>query len=394
MLRNKLLIVAAAVFSLLGSAVAVVAFSASSTPTGSDAVEFWSKRWVACQDSAALTTDEVMADSYDCLRSLISDAVKSNSFEALVNAGTPILDNDIKLAYVCHIPGHDLGAEFVEYFEGDYSKAIMTLNANICGSGIVHGILDVWGKTTHSTGEWLQVGEACIEANKVRYNACADAVGHAAYESKGRDLAAAIGVCDAMQQDWLRNACTNGAIMQSQYPQSSALKETRSANMPQDWGDLVRFCDALPYTNPGTMDGCYGGSGWVMGNTIFHELQERATLPDEKQSTPEQDRYVVERAKYALDACEASTPGNRGNPDVCQWLMLARMPLFFYLDIPKFVTFCRDTTDGRPETLFLNCLASGQEHISPEQKQQLVDEFPEVGELMRLRNPVEADLVR
>ena len=388
--------VVAVIAALAASALtmAAIVFTQTGGTTGSNAdTGYWAKRWHACENKAAKTTDQVMEESYDCLRSAIRDAVTSGNFEPFVAAGQPILDENIMLAYVCHIPGHDLGPELLEHFGGSYSKAIKGLNANICGSGIVHGVVDVWGKSKHSPEAWLEISQACIEANMVRYNACGDAMGHSAYESMDQNLGDAIGICNTFSEAWIRNSCSNGAFMQSQYPQSSALKQTRSANMPENWSDLITFCDSLTHRNEGTMDGCYGGAGWVMGNTIFHELQEMQKLPDEKDSTPEQDAFVVERIKYAMDACESTGAAAHGSADVCSWLMLARMPLFFYLNIEKFEKFCETVSVGRKETMFSNCLASGQEHISPEQKKYLRDKYPEVAAIMDGRNPLEAGLV-
>ena len=393
--KFRIIALIAAAFSMVlaGTVVYIAKGGETVLSAKGDQSAYWSKRWLACEDKTLLTTEAVLEHSYDCLKIMIRDAVTTNNFDPMAEAAWPILDKNIELAYTCHIPGHDLGLEFVRYFKNDYPLAIRTLNANICGSGIVHGIYDVWGKEKHTLAEWIKVGNACIQANLIRYNACGDAIGHSAYESLGEDLAGAIGICNEQAQMWIRNACANGAFMQSQYPQSSALKATREANMPDDWADLIKFCDSLPYSNDGTMDGCYGGAGWVMGNTIFKEMNALATLPDERLSNPAQDKAVVERIRYATDACNATKGSNKGNPMTCEALMLARMPLFFYLNIPKFIDFCQKVGAKRDYEFLIQCLASGQEHISAEQKQEIWEQFPEAEQAMRDRNPRDAGLI-
>jgi hypothetical protein len=389
-LRKVLMIVAGLTVSALSAvAVVVVTGGGFSEPAGE---QYWAKRIVACQDRTLMTTEEVLEHSYDCLKDTIRDAVTSESFDAWYRAAAPVMANDIKLEYVCHIPGHDLGAELVEYFDGDYRRAILTVGYDICGGGIVHGVFDVWGKQRHPLATWLEIGQACIEQNRLRYSTCGDAVGHAAYESTGQDLRAAIGICDKLPEMWIQNSCANGAFMQTYYPQSSALKYTRDVPIPA-WEELIDFCDELPYERVGTLDGCYGGAGWVIGNTIFMNMQALSDGGDEYDANTAQQEAVVTQAREAISACESNTPLNKGNPAVCIDLMLNRMPLFWYMDPQRFEQYCRSVSDGRDEMFFHRCLAGGAEHIDADPLRELSERYPEVGEIIRSRNPVLAGLV-
>lgn len=354
--------------------------------------EYWTKRISACQDRSLTTTEAVLDHSYECLKGTIRDAVRSESFDAWYQAASPIMANDIKLEYVCHIPGHDLGAELVEYFGGDYRRAIMTLGYDICGGGIVHGVFDIWGKERHPLSTWLEIGEACIEQNRVRYSTCGDAVGHSAYESLGQDLAGAIAICDLLPETWIQNSCANGAFMQKYYPQSSALKYERTPTIPP-WEDLVDFCDSLTKVRPGTLDGCYGGAGWVIGNTIFMNMQKLASSADEYVANETQSREVVAQVREAMRVCESNVPDNRGNPQVCVDLMLNRMPLFWYMDTNKFEQYCQEVSEDRDVEFFHRCLAGGAEHVDAEPMKQLEERYPRVAEIIRSRNPVLAGLV-
>ena len=356
--------------------------------------DYWAKRIVACQDTTLPTTDAVLEHSYDCLKSSIRDSVYNESFDQWVAAAEPIMAEDIKLEYVCHIPGHDLGAELNDYFGGDFRRAIMTLGWDICGGGIVHGIFDVWGKSKHNIDSWLKIGQACIDQNKLRYSTCGDAIGHSAYESLGQDLAAAIGLCDMMPESWIQNSCANGAFMQKYYPQSSALKYTRASVIPP-WEEMVKFCDDLPYEKYGTNDGCYGGAGWVIGNNIFFNLGAITTTSNEYDSTPAMDAEVIKQVKAAFAACEVNVASgkNKGNPVVCIDLMLNRMPLFWYMNTDKFINFCSEVTTDREPGEFERCLAGGLEHITPDSMNAIVERFPTVGDVIKARNPYLAGLV-
>ena len=393
-LRRILLAVTAVTLSAVVAGLVVVVSTKDGTIGGPAGAEYWAKRIIACQDTSLTTTDAVLKHSYDCLKAGIRDAVLSESFDQWVAAADPIMAEDIKLEYVCHIPGHDLGAEFAEYFGGDYRRAVMTLGWDICGGGIVHGVFDVWGKANHAPEAWLEIGQACIDQNKLRYSTCGDAVGHSAYESLGQDLQAAIGVCDSLPESWIQNSCANGAFMQKYYPQSSALKYTRASVIPA-WEELVRFCDNLPYRKIGTLDGCYGGAGWVIGNTIFFNLAKLTTTGNEYLSTPRMDAEVVRQVNQAIAACEVNIAfgTNLGNPVVCIDLMLNRMPLFWYMNTEKFIGFCELVSAQREEGFFERCLAGGLEHITPAAMNSIVERYPDVGDVIRSRNPFLAGLV-
>ena len=380
--------------SALIATLVVVISAGTGKLAGSADPEYWSKRIIACQDKSLSTTDAVLAHSYDCLKNSIRDSVYNDSFDSWVAAAQPIMAEDIRLEYVCHIPGHDLGAELSKHFSGDFRRAIMTLGWDICGGGIVHGVFDVWGKSQHSPEEWLEIGQACIDQNKLRYSTCGDAIGHSAYESLGQDLAASIGLCDSLQELWIQNSCANGAFMQKYYPQSSALKYTRDAVIPP-WAELVDFCDKLPYENVGTNDGCYGGAGWVIGNTIFFNLALLTTTGNEYESTPAMDAEVVRQVNEAVAACEVNVASgtNKGNPTVCVDLMLNRMPLFWYMNTDKFIAFCKEVSVGRQEMFFERCLAGGLEHITPDALAEIVKRHPSAADIIRARNPYLAGLV-
>lgn len=366
-------------------------------------VSYWSKNILICQNKSLQTEKEVFDYSYDCLKNSIRSAVFADDFNSWFLAAEPIMANDIRLEYVCHIPGHDLGREFSEYFKNDYKKAIMSLGYDICGGGIVHGIFDIWGKEEHALEDWLKISEACIEQNIIRYSTCGDAIGHSAYESVGNDLKAAVLLCDKLQQDWIRNSCANGAFMQRYFPQSSALKTTRDEPVP-DWKTLVQFCDRIIYQQSGTSDGCYGGAGWVIGNDIFFKAQLFSNSRNDFESNPKAVTKTIEMIKDAIIACRSGfdSKSNKGNPEGCISLMLNRMPLFWYMDINLFIENCEKISSfaeklnvhGIEYDFFSNCITGGYEHINKNDMDKLIDKFPKVKEMIISRNPNLAGLVK
>jgi hypothetical protein len=344
-------------------------------------VDYWSKRITACQDKSLLTTEEVLAHSYDCLKSAIWDSVTTNSFPNFVAAADPIMAHDIKLEYVCHIPAHDLGAKILDFYKNDYRKAILDTGYDLCGSGFVHSLYDVWGLSKHTKQEWIDIGGYCNEALQVRYNACGDAIGHAAYESSGRDLRAAMLICDLQRAYDVLASCGNGAYMQDNFPQSSKLKKERPAVLkdPSEWSSFVTFCDTIPFETRGAKDGCYFGAGWVMGNTIFMRLNDvsmSSAAGNEFDTTPEKDKLINGLISSAIDACESGADTNRATKDGCIYIMLARMPLFYYRDISVFTDYCKHAVSRFPEYMLYECLASGHEHIDPELMAVLSERYP------------------
>lgn len=353
-------------------------------------VEYWSKRILACQDTSLEDTGAVLEHSYDCLKSAIADAVFSRSFPNFAEAAAPIMAEDIKLEYVCHIPAHDLGREVIEFYDNNWKQAIADMSFDLCGGGFVHGIYDIWGLEPHTKEEWQQIGEYCREAIEVRYSACGDAVGHSAYESAGRDLRQAMIICDWQIANHIQVPCANGAYMQANFPQSTKLKKERAPVLrdPQTWSEFVTFCDTIPFTTTGAREGCYYGAGWVMGNTIFMMMQnerEGENLPDEFTSNPRLDAKVLELIDYAINACETGNHEVVQVTEGCIYIMLARMPLFFYMDTPKFEQFCQQSVRNYPESLYYECLASGHEHITPEQMWLLVDKYPPLDGVLQRR---------
>lgn len=387
-LRARLLWLAVGACALLAAVPAIFLFSGGFASAEPQPASYWSQRITACQDKSLTTTDKILEHSYDCMRASIRDAVYSESFAAWVEAAQPIMAEDIMFEYACHLPGHDLGPELDAYFDGDFRRAIMALGHDICGGGVVHGIFDVWGKSQHSPEAWAEISQACVDQTMIQYNSCADAIGHAAYESMGQDLAAALAICDKVPEMRSRISCANGSYMQAYYPQSSELKLTRNPDIPP-WEDMVAFCDTLSFTHTDTADGCYAGAGWAIGNTIYFNLGEMNSTGNEFLSTPEMDREALRQVDQAVAACEVNVAAglNKGNPKICIDLVLVRMPLFWYMDTDKFVSFCEQSSRGRPEWFLESCLAGALEHVTPQAMAEVMSRYPGVADVLDSRSP-------
>ena len=394
-MKKKFLIIALAM--LLG----LFYFTVSKVINSEKTVDYWSKNIKLCQNNNLKTENEVYLYSYECLKNSIRSSVYNESFYNWVKAAEPIMADDIRLEYVCHIPGHDLGREFSRYFKDDYRKAIFTLGFDICGGGIVHGIFDVWGGKKHSLGEWLDISKACIEQNLLRYSTCGDAIGHSAYESHGQSLEKAIYLCDKLQQSWIRNSCANGAFMQRYFPQSSKLKIERSEPVPE-WDRLISFCDNLVFTQLGTADGCYGGAGWVIGNDIFFISQKFNYNENNNDfvGSKEAVSKTINLIEKAINSCLSSYEANKNisDPSNCLNLMLNRMPLFWYMNPDKLIDNCF-TLNERIKNLpsydiFTNCLAGGFEHVNKDDMSYIVEKYPKLLEILKFRYPLTADEVK
>lgn len=378
---------------------ALLIFTFSKDINSSKGVEYWSKNITLCQNKSLTTEKEVYDFSYECLKNSIRSSVYNDSFDNWVKAAEPIMADDIRLEYVCHIPGHDLGKEFSEYFKDDYRRAIFSLGFDICGGGIVHGIFDVWGTQSHTLPEWLDISKACIEQNLLRYSTCGDAIGHSAYESSKQSLEDAIYLCDKLQQDWIRNSCANGAFMQRYFPQSSKLKLSRSEQVPE-WGSMIEFCDKLMFTQSGTSDGCYGGAGWVIGNDIFFIAQKYNSNSNDFLGNADSVSKTTKLIVRAVEACRSgfNINKNKSDPSHCISLMLNRMPLFWYMNPDELIDNCLKLKDNIPSSpmydLFLNCLAGGFEHVNKDDMNYIVNKYPKLLEILKNRYPLSADVIK
>lgn len=360
-------------------------------------VGYWSKRLVLCQKPGITDTEQYMDESFDCLYDAMRDSIWNNSYQQFNDALRPLTASDVMLEYVCHIPGHDLGREIMEHYDNDYRRAVLELASNLCGSGIIHGIYDVFGETQRGEDEWRMMGEACVEANQRTFNACGDAVGHAAYESTGRDLTKAMLICDLMSSAWVQYTCANGAYMQANFPQSTKLKKIATPERridPNYWPPFIQFCDRQVFKNPSVMEGCYGGAGWVMGNTIYGinagyltDKRARGGQVDENRADPQQEMLILQRATDAVQVCMMGTHPD-GSQLNCVGDMLSRMPIFFYRSgVEKLVQYCTQVTAGHPEMFLDKCIGSAQQHVTPQDMTELVRLRPGALEFVRLSNP-------
>jgi hypothetical protein len=395
----KLLRVLAVVTALTvaaGAALITVQMTGNdSKPVGDS--QYWTKRVSACQFPDAPNTDKYMDLAYDCLIDAMRDSIWNNAYRLFDDALRQITATDVQLEYVCHIPGHDLGREIIEFYDGNYRKAVTDLASNLCGSGIVHGIYDVFGETNRSTSEWEMMGTICVEANQVAFNACGDALGHAAYESTGRDLTEAMQICDLASADWVQYTCANGAYMQANFPQSTKLKKIATPNRrvdPQYWPPFIFFCDQQTFKNASTMRGCYGGAGWVIGNTIYGinagvegENRARGLIVDERKATKNQEDLILDVTRKGIEVCRMGRDPD-GSQISCVSDMLSRMPIFFYRGgLENFERYCRTLTEGLPSEFGAKCIAAAQQHVGPEEMTELISRHGDALEFVRQSNP-------
>jgi hypothetical protein len=89
------------------------------------------------------------------------------------------------------------------------------------------------------------------------------------------------------------------------------------------------------------------------------------------------DKEVLRLVDIANEACLSSKIERADNIyQGCIYIMLARMPLFFYMaSNDKFIDFCEKSVRKLPKEMFLECIASGHEHITPANMRDLMNRF-------------------
>jgi hypothetical protein len=105
---------------------------------------------------------------------------------------------------------------------------------------------------------------------------------------------------------------------------------------------------------------------------------------DEFTSTPEMDKEVLRLVDIAINSCMTSSIGRSDNIyKGCIYIMLARMPLFFYMaGNDKFIDFCKSSVAKLDDDMFLECIASGHEHITPKNMRDLMNRYPSLEGVM------------
>lgn len=354
-------------------------------------VSYWNTRLLACQDKSITNTSDMMLEKYDCLRSALLDAVESNSIANYVSAISPIAESDVIFEQACHIPGHDIGKEVLKIYKGSWRDAIINTAYDVCGGGLVHGLYDEWGFSKHTDEEWVEFAGYCVEALSIRHNVCADGLGHAAYESVGKDMSKALRICDLFPDFDLPHFCAIGVAMQAYFPLGKIGDQLEQKNKPDrhitlktpdDWRGFIEFCDRIELSNGATKAGCYSGAGWLYGTHIYHLLYEMFPIESDFQTSAEIDSALISMLRSAIDNCEAAKDANISTKNACIFLVLTRMPWFFYEPIDKFIQYCKDATFSKRDILFYECLASGYENSTTEFMSRIISIYPDVNEAL------------
>jgi len=209
--RRVLLLVVAGLFSLAGGA------AGQDTRPNLDATS-------AMPTPEALKACLVGERSAECLDRLFRSALKQHSTREALEWVAHLEATDADLRRDCHPIVHSIGREtFVQ--KGTIHDAFAVCDQT-CHSGCYHGSVErflrgdeLYAQSNRhpSPYELQQKAISACDPNtplRVRYQ-CLHGLGHAIMFFSGYNLASALGVCDALADDWSQNSCYGGVFMEN-----------------------------------------------------------------------------------------------------------------------------------------------------------------------------------
>ena len=374
MLRKVALLVVAslATGSLLFS---VISHSGMSSPI---AENVWKERLVKCQSLLQRDGDIMNTSATRCFRTVLEAAIERDSINEFGQAIKNLDDTDPLLQQVCHAPGHALGKVIIDHYNGDWLKAVLETSVDFCDSGLLHGVYDQWGLTTHTTDEWEQFGLICSTALKEKESNCPDVLGHAAYESVGQDPEAALQIC-ALFSVRVQSSCAFGVIMQQYQPANIELRKLRdldSAVPRSQWGAIIDYCKSLSVLPDQVQHGCFDGVGWVMGSYISSRVDALQTVSSPSNLLEKTTSDTI----FAANLCSGN-PISDNHANSCQESLFTNLPFRVYDNIATLTGFCRavSSSTSAPEGI---CLYGAREKMMTTEFQKLVEQNHSVQDII------------
>jgi hypothetical protein len=224
-------------------------------------------------------------EAVTCLQSALTDAVLGGTFSQVGALATVLAQSNAHSA--CHAAGHRAGVELDRVQPMDKSLALMfgageTTPEPVCVAAVVHGLVQghVTGEPPYEL-EYLASQCTALEGVSTEYaNECAHYFGHAVWKTV-RSLTPAIGVECARLADaaasFGENACVGGAIMQMFQLQDKNYDPSIPGALerqPPQYDEIVKLCDVFNDGPESTLEGCWGGAGWLLAMRAEQNLVE------------------------------------------------------------------------------------------------------------------------
>jgi hypothetical protein len=265
-------------------AVLIVALVASLILTVLNMKESKGKREIVKNKSniVLLSDKELTDDARECIpvpygignTKIIGDCVRDVFISAGYDVSTParIFESASKFdpffADACHLGSHEAGKMLAL---GKNPAAALKVTSSVCSSGLIHGIFDAIGETSQNTDTWKSFANICEELRDKQPAACADGMGHAAWDVTG-DVVAAETICLSFSNVAAREECAEGVVMQRFEPATDKADRKREIR-PHSLAEICRVD-----SDPSILKGCWRGTGWLLANDLAARADSQNAL--------------------------------------------------------------------------------------------------------------------
>jgi len=262
--------------------------------------------------------------------SAIADCVKvtfvaaGDDFGVAGEVFTSAAKRDPFFADACHLGAHEAGRALA--LRMDPADAL-SVSSSVCSSGLVHGIFDALGETSPDFATWDELASVCEDLRRREPAACADGMGHAAWDVTG-DVAYAEELCLTFTEYSARSECAEGVQMQRYAP------ATERAGRPRDERPLEVAEICRIESEPSILEGCRHGIGWLLANDIAALADSHDAL---RGAVPVEARSPL-AAQFATAAAACSTLFD--GEAACSHRLLTAVPVALYLDRPTRDALC------------------------------------------------------
>ena len=202
----------------------------------------------------------------ECITDVLYRSARAGDLAQLADAMNDLNARNLPL---CHIAAHAAGAKLWTG-DGDWRTKVMLVDTSVCNSGMLHGVFDAMAKQEYPEQTWVAVATWCAD-HKTTFASqgnCTDALGHAAWDSRG-ERAAAYRICSYLGIVDKTADCVEGVEMQRYTPVSR----------PDGWSaidlsDIAGLCADVPQADQtGLRLGCVRGFAYL----AYSGLSQRNT---------------------------------------------------------------------------------------------------------------------
>lgn len=185
----------------------------------------------AYQDEAKKIADTCLQkDTEQCYKKIFTDLTKRNGFSYAEQTLYALQDIDPQLRH-CHVLSHEIAKVAVRKNPQDWKKLMEEVNADICGAGFFHGVLEAHtGDDPNFKVDAAFINETCYKGqNNFKGRTCSHILGHIILLDTEGKVEPALPICGQINSSFQLD-CYTGIFMEDSF--KLALAEHGFAEIP------------------------------------------------------------------------------------------------------------------------------------------------------------------